>query len=116
MEEATVLAGTGHWSGCTNRLYYACFYAVSSLLLAHEYSTKKHSGVRSLFNRNFIKPQLLPTELGDLYSDLFDTRLENDYENDPEMQPERIQLWLEQVPRFIEQVEFLAREKLAAED
>jgi len=36
IEEARVLAGAGHWNGSVNRLYYACFYAVSALLSKHD--------------------------------------------------------------------------------
>ncbi|MBF0353001.1 MAG: HEPN domain-containing protein [SAR324 cluster bacterium] len=33
LEEARILANVGHWNACVNRLYYACFYAVSALLI-----------------------------------------------------------------------------------
>jgi hypothetical protein len=33
VEEARVLLETDHANACVNRLYYACFYAVSALLL-----------------------------------------------------------------------------------
>jgi uncharacterized protein (UPF0332 family) len=42
LEEARVLAGSGHWNTCVNRLYYACFYAVSALLSKHDLSSSKH--------------------------------------------------------------------------
>ncbi|MCK4815544.1 HEPN domain-containing protein [bacterium] len=31
-EDAKLLANNGRWNSVTNRLYYACFYAVSALL------------------------------------------------------------------------------------
>ena len=55
LEEAVVLADSGHWNACVNRLYYACFYAVSALLNKHNLSSSKHSGVRSFFNHHFVK-------------------------------------------------------------
>jgi uncharacterized protein (UPF0332 family) len=30
--DAQVLAQSGRWDACMNRLYYSCFYAVSALL------------------------------------------------------------------------------------
>lgn len=36
LEDARVLANASRWSACVNRLYYACFYAVSALLLQDE--------------------------------------------------------------------------------
>ena len=110
-EEALVLANTEHWPGCTNRLYYACFYVVWALLLANGLTTKKHSGVRSLFNKNFIKNGRLNTDFGDLYSDLYESRMENDYEAE-NIEPGRVRAWLEQVPVFLNEVEMLALQTL----
>ena len=33
LEDARILANASRWNPCVNRLYYACFYAVSALLL-----------------------------------------------------------------------------------
>ncbi len=33
IEEARILANAARWNACVNRLYYACFYAVSTLLV-----------------------------------------------------------------------------------
>jgi len=39
----------------------------------------KHSGVRGLFNREYVKPGLVPKDLARLYNDLFERRQEADY-------------------------------------
>lgn len=36
LEDARVLANASRWSACVNRLYYACFYAVSPPLNIRE--------------------------------------------------------------------------------
>ena len=51
LEDARILAKTGRWNACVNRLYYACFYAISALLVRDGLSSSKHAGVRSLFNK-----------------------------------------------------------------
>ena len=79
LEEAKVMLQTSHLYGAANRIYYACFYAVSALLLSQNLSSAKHSGVLSLFNKNFVKTRLISVELGRFYSRLFDSRLESDY-------------------------------------
>lgn len=43
LEDARVLANAGRWSACVNRLYYACFYAVSALLFQDGLSSTKHT-------------------------------------------------------------------------
>ena len=79
LEEAKLMLQSSHLFGAANRIYYACFYAVSALLLSKDLSSPKHSGVLSLFNKHFVKAGLIPVELGKFYSRLFDTRLESDY-------------------------------------
>ena|SRR4030067_2318225 len=63
LEEAHMLADGQHWNACVNRLYYACFYAVSSLLAKYDLTASKHSGVRSLFNANFVKTGMVTKKL-----------------------------------------------------
>jgi hypothetical protein len=37
-QEALLMRREKHWNTCANRLYYACFYAVSALLQQHGFS------------------------------------------------------------------------------
>ena len=39
LRDAKLLAENESWNACVNRLYYACYYAVSALLLKNEVST-----------------------------------------------------------------------------
>ncbi len=87
-DEAKVMFETNHPHGCANRLYYACFYAVTALLLSKDFSSSKHSGVISLFNKNFVKPGIIPVELGKFYSRLFEGRMESDYGDWVELEDE----------------------------
>jgi len=59
LEEAKVMFQTSHLFGAENRIYYACLYAVSALLLSRNLSSHKHSGIISLFNKNFVKTGLI---------------------------------------------------------
>lgn len=49
-----------------NRIYYALFYQVSALLLTENLSSSKHSGIKSILNREFIKTGVIPEEWGKL--------------------------------------------------
>ena len=60
-------------------LYYASFYAVIALLLTEGRSSSKHSGVRALLDREWMKPGRLPVEFGRLYRRLFESRQRSDY-------------------------------------
>ena len=45
----------GSYAFAVNRVYYAAFYGVSAALLDRHLSFSKHSGVRAVFHREFIK-------------------------------------------------------------
>jgi len=102
---AELLGDAGHWNDFVNRLYYACFYAVSALLLTHGHSSSKHSGIRSLFMRHCIKTGLIPAELGKTYTRLFDCRQTSDYEDLFEAREEEVKPWLEEAKNLIEEIE-----------
>jgi uncharacterized protein (UPF0332 family) len=55
LDEVRELGKLGRWNGAVNRLYYACFYAVSALLLYKDLQPKSHAGVRQLFGLHFVK-------------------------------------------------------------
>lgn len=78
LTDANLLADQERWASCANRLYYACFYALSALLLSRDLSSAKHTGARSLFNKNFVKSAKVSKELGKTYNDLFELRQESD--------------------------------------
>lgn len=54
LEDAELLAEHYKWNSCINRLYYACFYAVTALLLKNGFKAFTHNGVKSVFSENFI--------------------------------------------------------------
>jgi uncharacterized protein (UPF0332 family) len=79
LNDARLLADNGRWNSSINRMYYACFYAVSALLYYHSIEATTHKGVRIKFMSEFIKTGLFDKEYGKLFSDLFDWRQEGDY-------------------------------------
>lgn len=99
--EASDLAQSQRWNGCVNRLYYACFYAVSAYLLAIGKTSKTHSGTKSSFHATMVKTGLLSDSLGDLYNQLFDNRFEGDYEDFVQFDSETVLPLLPQAQDFI---------------
>jgi len=81
LADADLLLEAGSLHSCVNRLYYACFYVVSSLLLRHGFASSKHSGVLAAFNQRFVKSGLVSEADGQLYGMLFRNRGRGDYED-----------------------------------
>ena len=107
IEEAKVLFDAGHLNSYVNRLYYACFYAVSALLLTRDFSTSKHGYLRSLMHREFVKTGLIPKELGGHFDLLFDSRLKGDYSDFTVFKIDDISGWLERTQEFVTHAESL---------
>ena len=59
---------------------YACYYAVSALLIANGIITKSHDGVKQMFGLHFIRTCIFPSSYGKYYSNLFEARQTGDYE------------------------------------
>lgn len=95
---------TGSLSFAMNRLYYAAFYAVSALLMEHDLSFKKHSGVRAAFHQNFIKAGVLDRKWGRLYDQLFEDRQEGDYVVFISFEPDYVESQLKQCSQFLKQL------------
>jgi uncharacterized protein (UPF0332 family) len=107
LKDARILAQAQRWNPCVNRLYYACFYAVSSLLIQEGLSSSKHSGVRSLFNRHFVKTNKVSKETARIFNDLFERRQEGDYMDFVSFKESQVQLWLSDAEAFVETIGIL---------
>lgn len=81
LDVAKLALADGHLRSAVNRLYYACFYIVAALLFSEGHASSKHSGIRSLFNRHWIKTRRLPVEMSSFYRDLFNHRQQGDYDD-----------------------------------
>jgi len=112
LQEAKVLAKNKHWNGCVNRLYYACYYCVTSLLVKKGISSTKHYIIKTLFNYHFIKKGKVSDELGSLYHDLYQTRMESDFKDFVNLEQDKVKPWVDQVNDFIKSMEKLLAEKV----
>ena len=101
LEDAHILANSERWNACVNRLYYACFYAVSALLIKKGLSSAKHSGIRSLFNLHFVKSGKIPKDLARIYNDLFERRQEGDYLDFVSFKESQVRPWISQAETLI---------------
>ena len=106
LDAARMLLEGNHPYDSVNRLYYACFYAVTSLLLIEGYSSPKHTGIIALFDRWWIRPRRLPETMGRFYRRLFESRHESDYgEAPPFPVREEMEEWYRDAEEFIGRIE-----------
>lgn len=55
LKEAKAMVENEFWNASVNRIYYACFYAVSALLLKKNVDTSSHKGIRQMFGLHFVQ-------------------------------------------------------------
>jgi len=102
LADARILADADRWNPCVNRLYYACFYAVSALLIQEGLSSTKHTGLRSLFNRHFVKTNKVPKDKARIFNDLFERRQEGDYVDFVSFEKSQVLPWLPEAEAFVQ--------------
>lgn len=103
-EAGFLLAGKKSPRAIINRAYYAMFYAVLSLLIFEPYSSSKHSGVLSYFNRRFIKEGLLSEKVGESINTAFELRQRGDYKEYVELSYEQVEPYIQKAKEFITEV------------
>ncbi len=107
LADARILADASRWNPCVNRLYYACFYAVSALLVQEGISSSKHTGLRSLFNRHFVKTNKVSKEKARIFNDLFERRQEGDYVDFVSFEESQVLPWLPEAEAFVKKIAVL---------
>lgn len=112
IEDAHILAKEGRWNACVNRLYYACFYVISALLVFNGLSSSKHAGVRSLFNRYYVATGKVPKNLARIYNDLFERRQEGDYIDFVRFQESQVQPWISKAEELVDYITRLIEKEM----
>ena len=81
LKEVEILANESHYNAAANRLYYACYYAATALLVANGYNSQTHAGTKTLLGLHFVSKGLLSNEYGKIFSRLFEIRHSGDYDD-----------------------------------
>lgn len=79
--EAEYNAQGQYFNAAVNRLYYACYYAASALMLHYRLEASTHAGIKSMLGLHFIRPGILDNRYGRIYQQLFENRQSGDYED-----------------------------------
>lgn len=110
LQDAETLFKNGSLFSAVNRIYYAMFYGVNALLLTRSLASSKHSGVKALFNREFIKAGLISKESGRFYESMFNFRQKGDYGDLIEFEREQVGSWLKRAKDFTKEITLTVEE------
>lgn len=81
LNDAEKSLGYEMYDTAANRSYYAIFHAVRALLALSGKDFRKHSGVISCFQMDYIKTGIFEKRMSDIIKSAFSLRTESDYED-----------------------------------
>lgn len=84
-----------------NRIYYAMFYAVQAALILKDVSFSKHGQVKAHFNRELVKPGIIPLSLGRIYNKAFEYRQKFDYVDFADPNQDLVESYLKEAREFL---------------
>ena len=97
----------GYWRAAANRLYYACYYAVSALLIKNGLTAHTHTGVIAQMGLHFVQKGLISKQQGRFFKELFHLRQDGDYDDWFEINEQDITPLLEPAEKFHAEIERL---------
>ena len=110
MAEVESHKANGFYNTAINRMYYACFYAVSALLVANKIEVKSHDGARQKLGLFFVRTGKISSELGKFYSLIFAKRTSGDYEDFINHDLDTVEKYQPQAQMLIEEIKNLLSE------
>ena len=103
-QAACVLYDAAQWNSVINRLYYACFYSASALLLYRHISAKSHSCVIGQFSEQIVRPGIVSIDEFRVYAKLLNWRSKGDYNDLFDFSREDVDSMMEPTKHFIDKV------------
>ena len=107
IKEARLLAENLHFDSAVTRLYYACFYVATALLIKNKIETGSHKGVKSMLSLKFVVPGKLDKKYVGIYTNLFNGRQLSDYEDFVYQNKESFDIYFEMASDFISEIKKL---------
>lgn len=114
LAEAQTLYRDKKWNGVVNRVYYSIFHAMRSLLALKGKDSSKHSGVISMFHKEFVKTGLLSKEVAEYAKKYFEKRTSADYEDYKEFVEEDAEIGINEAQLFLSEIEEALNKTLSA--
>lgn len=105
LKAAKVLLTEGLYADSANRSYYAIFHAMNALCATKGVGFKKHSGVLSFFNLNYVKENIIEKEYSEIAKNAFDGRTRCDYSDFYVVSEQDVAEQYENAVKFVSRIE-----------
>lgn len=105
--EARLMIDEGFLNGAINRLYYACYYIVSALLIRNGITAQTHAGTKQMLGLHFVVNGKLSPKISNTFATLFEKRHSSDYDDFAYYDKDTVEKLYPQVSEFIHTIEKL---------
>lgn len=93
------------YSDSANRSYYAIFHSMNALFALKGVGFKKHSGVLSNFNLDYIKSGLIEIEYAKIAKEAFSVRTQSDYSDFYIVSKQEVAQQYDNAVKFVKRIE-----------
>lgn len=105
LKSAKILIEAEEYRAANNRAYYAIFHAISAIHALDGKAYKRHKDALGNFNREYVKTEIFPREIGRKISRAEEIRHASDYDDFYIVTKENSQEQIETAEEFIKMVE-----------
>ncbi len=81
IKSAQILAEAGEYRSSNNRAYYGIYHAISAIHALDENTYKKHKDALANFNKEYVKTEIFPRNIGRRISEAAEIRHASDYDD-----------------------------------
>ena len=81
LKAAKILLEAGEYRGANNRSYYAIFHAVNAVHALTGKAYKRHKDALANFNKEYVRTEIFPREIGRKISEAEEIRHASDYDD-----------------------------------
>lgn len=81
LKSARILLDADEYKGANNRAYYAIFNAINAVHALDGNAFKRHKNAIGNFNKDYVKTEIFPRELGRKISEAAEIRHASDYDD-----------------------------------
>lgn len=81
LKSARILLAAEEYKGANNRAYYAIFHAINAIHALSGKAYKRHKDAIGNFNKDYIKTEIFPREMGKKIGEAEEIRHASDYDD-----------------------------------
>lgn len=115
LKSAKILLDAEEYKAANNRAYYAIFHAINAIHAISGKAYKRHKDAIANFNKDYVKTEIFPREIGRKISEAEEIRHASDYDDFYIASKEESERQVAVAAEFIQMVEKYCTEKLEEE-